>query len=592
MEKARAAAGKVKAEAAKDGISFTRAKQEELERLAQEEREWRARQATKTQPKDSSSSSSSSSSEQAEAQQQQGEKKSDQGGNGDGKACGEPAAGKPVLTAKESEPSSRKKYEGASAGESPLAAAARALLERTAPGVNRRAGVEVCSACGMAGAQLGYVDATTGNWLCQHCGVPGGGAPAAAAAAAGPLSPADPLSRRGSTGDFSGSSSIEHQEAGSGHGCREGEEVQQKRRPVVRRRPQSAALHRSASNNSFVSSAAAGTPPFIPPHDRRGGTSSSSAEDTGSGSPSGGAAAFMRSMKEDQLRRWSVGVNGLGGSPKTSSELGFESRMRMMEMLSGAGGSEEQNNAQQAQAAALAKTLMHRGASREDAERSAARTVQSTSRADNNNSSGSSARGWAIPDSSAVAAAGEPDNAGGGGGAQKSKTKTRMRMRPQSAGGVPSMRMRASFSSSSSTSTSSRKFAAANAAAAAADQAELEAVMLETVGALTAERGRIAEQLAWAHKTGSSTGLQLAERMQAAEDAVAAATRVLAQPRGDRSSPEARQAGGAMIKAAQALRQQVSACRDEQLARMSPRSSPKHRAAMARSLAGGAARAL
>lgn len=299
----------------------------------------------------------------------------------------------------------------------------------------------------------------------------------------------------------------------------------------------------------------------------------------------------MRSMKEDQLRRWSVGVNGLGGSPKTSSELGFESRMRMMEMLSGAGGSEEQNNAQQAQAAALAKTLMHRGASREDAERSAARTVQSTSRADNNNSSGSSARGWAIPDS-AVAAAGEPDNAGGGGGAQKSKTKTRMRMRPQSAGGVPSMRMRASFSSSSSTSTSSRKFAAANAAAAAADQAELEAVMLETVGALTAERGRIAEQLAWAHKTGSSTGLQLAERMQAAEDAVAAATRVLAQPRGDRSSPEARQAGGAMIKAAQALRQQVSACRDEQLARMSPRSSPKHKAAMARSLAGGAARAL
>ena len=101
----------------------------------------------------------------------------------------------------------------------------------------------------------------------------------------------------------------------------------------------------------------------------------------------------------------------------------------------------------------------------------------------------------------------------------------------------------------------------------ASHEAELEAVMLETVGALTAERGRIAEQLAWATKTGSSTGALLAERMQAAERAVEAATRVLAKPRSDRSTPEAQEAGGAMIQAARALRQQVENCRVEQLVR-------------------------
>eukprot|EP01043_Picozoa_sp_COSAG02_P118379 COSAG02_NODE_54966_length_293_cov_0.788660_1_plen_89_part_10 len=67
-----------------------------------------------------------------------------------------------------------RKYEGASAGESPLAAAARVLLARTAPNLRNSAGVEMCAGCGQAGSQLGHVDNATGRWLCQHCKEPSG----------------------------------------------------------------------------------------------------------------------------------------------------------------------------------------------------------------------------------------------------------------------------------------------------------------------------------------------------------------------------------------------------------------------------------
>jgi hypothetical protein len=280
---------------------------------------------------------------------------------------------------------------------------------------------------------------------------------------------------------------------------------------------------------------------------------------------------------------WSVGVNGIGGSPKTSTELGFETRMRMMELMAGPGGEGAgQAGAQQAQASALAKTLMHRGASREEAERSAAKTVQSTS----------TGGGWTIPGAGGNAAAAAGEGAGSAGGTPNKK-KTRMRMRPQSAG-VPSRQIpsAAAASGAGASVAFQEEFlrlkqqqggrSVLGGGGCDGAEGELEKVMMETVGTLNAERGRLAEQLAWATRTGSSTGKELADRMHAAEVAVAAATRVLAQPRSDRSAKDAQAAGGAMIAAARALSAQVVEVRVEQ-ERMSPRNSPK--AAATRSLA-------
>ena len=539
LKKARAAAKKVKEEAAKEGIIFLRAKEEETRRIAQEEEAWRARQ-------------------QADASANSGEAAGIEAAGVSG------APGTPV----------RKKYEGASAGESPVAAAARALLERAANRDGSTVNVEKCNGCGLAGSQLGRVD-DSGSWLCQHCSV---ARPAAGAAPA----PGAAGERRGSTGDFGGSSSIEQYQA-----------AQVKRRPAVRRRPSSAAASRSA---------AAAAPPFTPPRGfQQAPGNLMSPGPAGSFSPQLERSQLGRSssdgvrtdadaftpqkMMADSFRQdwpaagsadmtgWSVGVNGIGGSPKTSTELGFETRIRMMELVSGSGGdSAGQVAAQQAQASALAKTLMHRGATREEAERSAAKTVQSTS-----------SGGWTIPGGDNATPAEAAGIAGGGTPKGKKKKKTRMRMRPQSAG-VPARQMPAAS-------------AALRAGASVAFQeeflrlkqqqggrsmldgggdnsgaGELEKVMLETVGTLNAERGRLAEQLAWATRTGSSSGKELAERMHAAEVAVAAATHVLAQPRSDRSATDAQAAGGAMIDAARALSAQVVEVRVEQ-ERNSPRAT-------------------
>ncbi len=68
-------------------------------------------------------------------------------------------------------------------------------------------------------------------------------------------------------------------------------------------------------------------------------------------------------------------------------------------------------------------------------------------------------------------------------------------------------------------------------------------------------------RMAWASRNGSQGSARLAERMQAAEAAVAAASRVLAQPRGARSAAAAEAAGGAMVCAARALKDEVGEAR-------------------------------
>lgn len=439
--RAREAGLKAKAEGAKKGVTFKRTQEADLQRIAQEEAEWRSRQASKHPSGDSQ-------------KVVDGYGPSDQeDGDGQIQGCAHGTARR-----------ARRKYQGASAGESPLAAAARVLLARAAPEQRGPAGVEICAGCGLAGSQLGRVDSATGRWLCQHCGL-------RSSTSTSDSKQERDRERRGSTGDFSGPSSME---ATTGN----------KRRPLVRRRPQSAALHRSTTSSAGV---AAQLQLQLPPQ-------------------------FPSSKDDLDYTRWCFGRNAAGGSPKSASELSFETRMRMVEMLGGSdGGTDEESSAQQAQAAALARTLMHRGLSRPHAEAAAARTVQSTR--------------------------------------QSMKTQVQMPMRPQSASAVRA--------AGRSHGTASRH------------EEELEAVMLEAVGVLTAERGFIAEQLAWAHKAGASAGAAglLAERMQTAERAVDAATRVLAKPRSDRSIVEAQEAGGAMIKAAQELRQQVASCRHEQFDR-------------------------